>query len=93
MTACTPVSAMAVAEGGRLKVVLGGIQVDAVAIDTKFSLDMLVATASTRPPSHLNVYHPFFHVIPPLVSALAASSLCPFFFLVHVALECPGLHM
>ena len=84
---------MAVAEGGGLKVALGGLQVHAVAINTKFSLYMLVATAYTRPPSHLNVFHPFCYVIPPFVSALVASSLCPFFFLVHIALECPGLHM
>jgi len=89
----TPVSAMVVAEGGRLEEELGGLQVHAVAIKTKFLLVMLVSTASTHPPSHFYVFHPLYHVTPPLVSALVASFLCPFFFLVHVALEFPGLHM
>jgi hypothetical protein len=88
-----PVSVMAVAEGGRLEVELGGLQVHAVAINTMFLLVMLVATASTSPPSHVYVSHPLYHSFPPLVSALVASFLCPFFLLVQVALECPGLHM
>ena len=86
-------SACTAAEGGRLKVTLGGLQVHAVAINTKFSLDMLVATASNRPPYHLYISHSFLHSFPPLVSALVASSLCLSFLLGHVALECPGLHM
>ena len=64
---------MAGAEGGRLKVELGGLQVHAVAVNTKFSLDILVATESTRPPSHLYVSHPFLYSFTPLVSALVAS--------------------